>query len=144
MAIKVRQALIAVGELLREPFASSPSLRLVDAMARSRMMRALNERLVADLSDEARAKLHRLTQEGIDRDALLRLPESTFGHQYGVFLRERGLSTTAVQDIWPPISLLYEEQWIPWRSAKLHDMHHFLLGFPLTPRGEMALQLFNL
>jgi ubiquinone biosynthesis protein Coq4 len=144
MAVRFRQAAVAVAELLKNPFASSPSVRLVDAMALSWLLDRLHERMVEGLSEQARERLRALTRDPIDVDALLRLPPNTFGHQYAAFLRRHGLSASAVVDVYPPIAETFERRWIPWRSAKLHDMHHFLLDFPLSPRGETALQLFNL
>lgn len=144
MPAKIRQAIGAVAELLRSPFDSAPSVRLVDAMADTWLLRRLYGRMADDLPEPARERLHKLTRAPIDIAGLLALPPRSFGHQYAAFLRDRGLSATAVVDLHAPIGDTFARHWIPWRSAKLHDMHHFLLDFPLTPRGELALQLFNL
>jgi ubiquinone biosynthesis protein Coq4 len=119
MGGKVRQGLVASWRSLRDPLGPENVGMLLDALADVGFMQRLRERLVADLSPEQREHLRRLTQLPTDVDALLKLPEDTFGHIFARHLRRHGF------------------------LARLHDMLHVLLGFDITPAGEVAMQLFH-
>lgn len=144
MTIKYRQLVVAVYELLKDPFDFPPAVRLCDAVADTWGLRALYERMLGDVSDEERARLRELTARPIDLEALRALPRNTFGHCYAKFFEHRKLSPSAQVDAWPPIAEAFEKNWILYRFPRVHDMHHLLLGFDIDAHGEMGLQMFNL
>jgi ubiquinone biosynthesis protein COQ4 len=99
--------------------------------------------MVADLPERERERLRELTLRPIDHVALLRLPEGTLGHAYAAFLRDRELSPTAQIDAFPEIAGAFERDWVFARFARVHDIHHALLGFGAGPHEELGLQAFN-
>jgi ubiquinone biosynthesis protein Coq4 len=143
MTIKYRQLVVAVYELLKDPFDFPPAVRLCDAVADTWVIRTLYQRMVADLPDEERSRLRELTRRPIDLDALRVLPPNTFGHCYAKFFEHRKLSPTAQVDAWPAIAQVFEKDWVMYRFPRVHDMHHLLLGFDIDAHGEMGLQMFN-
>ena len=144
MAIKYRQALGAAIELLRDPFDFPPAVRLCDAMADFWLVKRLYARILDGLPAEVAAHLYELTLRPIDLDALARMPEATFGRRYAAFLAAHKVSASAQVDAFPEIAKTFERHWILRRFARIHDMHHALLGFGVDAHGEMGLQMFNL
>lgn len=73
---------------------------------------------------------------------LLTLPPHTLGYQYATFVTERGLTDAYLNFLeFPDTPLKY----LAWRTALLHDMAHFLLGYePCVPISEMQVESFLL
>ena len=73
---------------------------------------------------------------------LLTLPEDTLGFQYATFVHERGLTDAYLNFLeFPDTPLKY----LAWRTALLHDLLHFLLGYePMFPVSEMQVESFLL
>ncbi len=144
MPVKYRQAAQAALELVRDPYDFPPAVRLAEAVADAWIIKTLYHRMVGALSYAEREHLRELTRRPIDLPALRELPPETFGKTYADFLDRHGLSPTAQVDAWPPIAEVFARDWIALRFARIHDMHHALLGFGADPHGEMGLQVFNL
>jgi len=144
MAIKYRQLIGAVYELLQDPFDFPAAVRLCDAVADTRLLKAAYRRMVAALSDEEQERLRALTREPLDLGALRALPPNTFGHRLALFFEQRALSPAAQTEAWPEVARIFENDWIMHRFARTHDMHHLLLDFDVDAHGEMGLQMFNL
>jgi ubiquinone biosynthesis protein COQ4 len=144
MAIRYRQLIVAVYELLKDPFDFPAAVRLCDAVADTWLLKTAYGRMVAELSDDERERLRALTLRPIDLDALRALPPNTFGHHYATFFERRALSPTAQTEAWPEVAKIFENDWIMHRFQRTHDMHHVLLDFGVDAHGEMGLQMFNL
>jgi ubiquinone biosynthesis protein Coq4 len=144
MAGKLSQGIGAALRLFREPKDFPSAIRLSDAMASSRLMQRSYARMLEGLSPGEVAHLRELTLQPVDPPALLALPEGSFGHEYARFIERAGLDLDAYAGVFPPYRQTWDEHWPLRRFAKVHDMHHFLLGFPLDFQSEIGLQAFNL
>jgi ubiquinone biosynthesis protein COQ4 len=144
VAGKLGQAIEAVVALVRKPANFPAAIRLSDAMASSSVVQRLYRRMLDGLSPAEIAHLEELTSRPTDLAALRRLPEVTFGHQFARFIEHHGLDLGAYTAAFPPYAETLEAHWLLRRFAKVHDMHHFLLGFPVDFLSEMGLQAFNL
>ncbi|MFP2924554.1 Coq4 family protein [Pyxidicoccus sp. 3LG] len=143
MGGKVRQGLVASWRSLRAPLEPENIGMMLDAFADAGFMQRLRARLVADLTPEQREHLRGLMQVPTDVDALLRLPEDTFGHHFARHLRRHGFPPDGAHVAFPAVNQAFARDWILGRFARLHDMLHVLLGFDITPAGEVAMQLFH-
>ena len=77
--IKWRHAAEGLTRLLWDPFDFFGAMVFFDAFADTPALRAAYERMLRDLTPEARAQLRALTLEPVDVPALLALPEGTLG-----------------------------------------------------------------
>lgn len=143
MTIHFRQAVEATLALIRRPFDFPASMRLVHAVGDLWILRAAYARLVRGLSPPQIAHLQELTDRPVDPARLLGLPPSSLGHHLAVFMRDNHLSWTPQTDAWPPMAETLARDWVLRRFARVHDVHHTLLGFRLDPPGELGLQVFN-
>jgi ubiquinone biosynthesis protein Coq4 len=99
----------------------------------------------AELAREA-PKLAALFREGYDpaleRERLERLPAGTLGHEYARFIRENQIDPLGdLLALSRPKNLL-EYQF--WRSYKLHDVLHVVLGCDATALGEVPIVAYSL
>jgi ubiquinone biosynthesis protein Coq4 len=143
MGIKYTLALDASLKLLREPFDPQETGKLIDALADSRLLARLHERMIRGIPPEQVEKLRTLTCTPLEEEVLLALPEDTFGYRYADYMRKRGFSLQSEHDIYPPVNQVFAQSWLLHRLARLHDMLHLLLGFDIEAPSEAAMQLFH-
>lgn len=144
MAGKVRQGLRATFHLVRDPLAPRNIGMMLDAIGDVGVMQRLRGRMVAGLTPEEKERLRQLTAVPTDVEALLALPEDTFGHQLALHLRSHGFAPDGEHTEFPAVNALFARDWVLGRFARLHDMLHVLLGFDTSPAEEVAMQLFHL
>lgn len=144
MSVKLVQAASAIAALLRAPTNFPAAIRLSDAFADWGPFRWAYRHMLDGLSPSQIEHLRELTLRPLDLPALLRLPESSFGHHYARFIEHNRLDPDAYTAAFPPYDDTLGAHWALRRFAKVHDIHHFLLGFPIDFQGEMGLQAFNL
>jgi ubiquinone biosynthesis protein COQ4 len=142
MAIKYRQALRATLTLLRDPNDFPALAKLADALARWSLRLWPYRRMIDKLPPEEVEHLRELTARPLDLDALLRLPENTFGHGYAAFLRRNRIDPDGAIKAYPPIAHAFAADWLLMRFLRTHDMHHFLLGWSFDFANELGLQFF--
>lgn len=128
--------------LLRDPFDVERGVIFFDGVVETPPVRAWFASMVAGLSAERRAELERLTREPVALDALAALPEHTFGWHYAQRFAEMGFDPEFHLKACPESGLALERNWLYQRFAKLHDMHHVMLGVDISPQAELALQVF--
>lgn len=143
MPARVRQIAAAVPGLLVEPLSLPHIVRLYDGLIGAAPVRRRYRRMVDPLDLATRRHLARLTAEPIDLDALHALPESTLGGAYARWMRAQQFSPTYYREVFPPSAATIEGDWVVHRFAKLHDLHHTLLGVSCRPAHEFALQVFH-
>jgi ubiquinone biosynthesis protein COQ4 len=76
----------------------------------------------------------------IDLEALSRLPEGTFGHEYARFMRRHGLDPSSL----PLKSVENDASFIEAHLRETHDLWHVVTGFEPNVAGELGLQAFYL
>ncbi|MGF1491349.1 MAG: Coq4 family protein [Microcoleaceae cyanobacterium] len=75
----------------------------------------------------------------IDLDALLKLPQGTFGHEYARHMRNNRLQPFNIS---PAVETIAKRNVFALRYAVTHDMFHVLLGFDTSYAGEMGVLAF--
>lgn len=144
MALKYLQALSALSTLIRDPFDFPATMRFVDAVNDVWLLSRLHRRMLAGIPADAVEHLRALTLRPVDLERLRRLPGGTLGHAVAVFLDGYRLSDTAQEDAFTPMATTLDHNWFLKRFARIHDIHHVLLGFGVDIPAEMGLQIFNL
>lgn len=106
-----------------------------------------NPRISAQLVEGHRQTPHgaRALQEKprlgkIDLEALGKLPEGTFGHEYVRFMRRHGLDPASL-----PVKPVEDDaSFIEAHLRETHDLWHVVTGFEPDVAGELGLQAFYL
>lgn len=142
MVIRFRPLLRTLPGLLKDPFALDLGVEFMHGIVDSSPMKLAFRQMLVGLDESERAFLESLTRTPIDHDALAGLPESTFGGAYSRFLMTHGFDPEYHAKVFPDCLEDLERNWIYARFARLHDMHHVMLGTGVTPQDEIALQLF--
>lgn len=142
MPLKLGQMLRTLPHLLRDPFDVQRGVVFFDGVVETPPVRAWFASMVAGLSSEERAALEALTRTPIDLQAMRALPADTFGHQYALRFEEMGFDPEFHLKAWPECAGALERNWVYARFARLHDMHHVMLGVDVSPQAELALQVF--
>ncbi|MEO0407203.1 MAG: Coq4 family protein [Cyanobacteria bacterium P01_A01_bin.135] len=75
----------------------------------------------------------------VDLDALMALPEGSFGYEYAHHMRRNKLQPFNVS---PGMAALAQENVFALRYAVTHDIFHVLLGFDTSYAGEMGVLAF--
>ncbi|MEC4986360.1 MAG: Coq4 family protein [Oscillatoria sp. PMC 1068.18] len=75
----------------------------------------------------------------IDLEALLKLPENTFGYQYALHMKEANLKPFNVS---PEMDEIAKRNVFALRYAVTHDIFHTLLGFDTSYAGEIGVLAF--
>ena len=142
MTIHLRPLLRTLPGLLKNPFALDLGIEFLHGIVDTSMMRlAFRQMLIgADVSE--RVLLESLTRTPIDLGALARLPETTLGGAYSRFYTTNGFDPNFHAKVYPDCLEDLERDWVFARSARLHDLHHVMLGIGVSPREEIALHLF--
>ncbi len=128
--------------LLRDPFDVQRGVVFFDGVVETPPVRAWFAQMVAELPTARRAELEAMTREPVALDALRALPPDTFGFEYARRFDEMGFDPEFHLAACPESGLALERNWIYQRFAKLHDMHHVMLGVDISPQAELALQVF--
>lgn len=144
MSIKYRQALGAAASLVRDPFDFPATMRFVDALADFTPMTRLYARMLDGVPPARVEHLRELTLRPLDLEAMRAMPAPTFGRRFAAFVDDHRLSLTAQIDAFPEMAAMLDRDWMMRRFARVHDMHHVLLGFGVDVPAEMGLQIFNL
>lgn len=76
----------------------------------------------------------------VEVEALLALPEETFGYAYARFLRENGLDHFNLN---PELVERYRDNRYAVRYTVTHDLHHVLCGFDAGMAGEQGVVGFT-
>lgn len=142
MPIRIRPVLRTLPGLLRDPFNVHLGVEFMHGIIDTPMLRVAFEQMLIGVDPTERAHLERLTRSAIDYDALAALPEDTFGGAYSRFLARSDFDPEFHASVYPPCLEGLDRNWTYARFARLHDMHHVMLGVGLSPQEEIALQLF--
>ncbi len=142
--VKYRQALRAVSVLWWKPFEFNSLNLMVDAVSLSWPVQTWYRRMIERAPREEVEHLRELTKRPIDIDALLKLPERTFGHQYAIFFREHYIAAGGHVGSVPGLTDTFRRDWVTHRFFKIHDILHAIVGFGVDVPGEMGLQVFNM
>ena len=89
-----------------------------------------------------RVHLESLTRTPIDHHALASLPETTLGGAYSRFFTTNGSDPKFHAKVYPDCLEDLDRNWVFARFARLHDLHHVMLGIGVSPQEEIALHLF--
>lgn len=142
VGIRLQPILRTLPGLLKDPFDVYLGVEFMHGIIDTPMVRAAFAQMLVGVDAAERAHLERLTRTPIDYDALAALPEDTFGGAYQRFLQSAGFDPEFHAKVYPPCVDGLERNWVYARFARLHDMHHVMLGIGLSPQEEIALQLF--
>jgi ubiquinone biosynthesis protein Coq4 len=134
--------LATLPHLLRDPFDVERGVVFFDGVVETPPVRAFFAQMVAELPPARRAELETLTREPVSLDALRALPKDTFGFEYARRFEEMGFDPEFHLAACPESGAALERNWIYQRFAKLHDMHHVMLGVDVSPQAGLALQVF--
>jgi ubiquinone biosynthesis protein Coq4 len=129
--------------LLKDPFALDLSIEFLHGIVDTPMMRLAFRQMLSGVDAPERVSLESLTRTPIDHDALARLPETTFGGAYSRFLTTNGFDPEFHAKVYPACLEDLERNWIFARFARVHDMHHVMLGIGVSPHEETGLHLFS-
>lgn len=128
--------------LLRDPFDVNRGVVFFDGIVETPPVRAWFASMVVSLPLDRRAELARLTRQPVDLEYLATLPTDTFGWHYAQRFAEMGFDPDFHLAACPESGNALARNWIYQRFAKLHDMHHVMLGVDISPQAELALQVF--
>ncbi len=143
MALRLRPLLRALPGLLKNPFAIDLGVEFLHGIVDTPMMKLAFRQMLIGVDARERASLESLTRTPFDHDALARLPETTFGGAYSRFMATHGFDPEFHAKAYPECVEDLERSWIFARFARLHDLHHVMLGTGVSPQEEIAMQLFS-
>ncbi|MBW2362398.1 MAG: hypothetical protein JRG84_15950 [Deltaproteobacteria bacterium] len=144
VAIHFRPLLRTLPGLLKHPFAVDLGVEFLHGIVDTPLMKAAFRQMLIGVGASERVFLESLTRAPIDHDALARLPEDTFGGAYSRFLATYGFDPEFHAKVYPDCLEDLERDWVYARFARLHDLHHVMLGVGVSPQEEIAMQLFLL
>jgi ubiquinone biosynthesis protein Coq4 len=128
--------------LLKDPFALDLGIEFLHGIVDTPMMRWAFRRMLVGTDPSERSFLESLTRTPIDLDSMGRLPETTLGGAYSRFFTTNGFDPNFHAKVYPDCLEDLERDWVFARVARLHDLHHVLLGVGVSPAQEVALHLF--
>lgn len=144
MGLKIAPFVRNARRILNNPFADLELvIELFDAVAESAPVSLWYQRLRARIPPADARALEALTREPLDLERLRALPAPSFGRHLASFLDDNHLNPNYYLDLYPPVRPVFERNWLAWRFAKTHDMHHTLLGVGVSVADEVGLQVFN-
>ncbi len=143
MAIRLRPLLRTLPGLLRDPFALDLGIEFLHGIVDTPIMRLAFRQMLSGVDASERVSLESLTRTPIDHDALARLPETTLGGAYSRFFTTHGFDPDFHAKVYPDCLEDLERNWIFARFARVHDLHHVMLGIGVSPHEETALHLFS-
>ncbi len=142
MAVHLRPLLRTLPGLLKDPFALDLGIEFLHGIIDTPMMRLAFRQMLIGVDASERVYLESLTRTPIDHHALASLPETTLGGAYSRFFTTNGFDPDFHAKVYPDCLEDLERNWIFARFARLHDLHHVMLGIGVTPQEEIALHLF--
>ena len=140
--IRLRPILRTLPALIRDPFDVYKGVEFMHGVIDTPVLKLAFAQMLVGVPAAERAHLEALTRQKIDYQALARLPEDTFGGAFSRFMRNADFDPEFHAEVYPPCVDGLERNWVYARFARLHDMHHVMLGVGLSPQEEIALQLF--
>ena len=143
MAIHLRALLRTLPGLLKDPFALDLSIEFLHGIVDTPIMRLAFRQMLVGIGGSERVFLESLTRTPIDHDALARLPETTLGGAYSRFFTANGFDPEFHAEVYPDCLEDLERNWVFARFARVHDLHHVMLGIGVAPHEETALHLFS-
>jgi ubiquinone biosynthesis protein COQ4 len=75
--------------------------------------------------------------DGVDIEALSRLPKGTLGHEFARYLIDNDLKPFSYE-----YPLESDGEFLYKRYRETHDLHHIITGYGVDPIGEVELQAF--
>ncbi|MAG31126.1 MAG: hypothetical protein CL908_09585 [Deltaproteobacteria bacterium] len=144
MAFHLRPLLRTSPGLLKDPFAVDLGVEFLHGVVDTPVMELAFRQMLVGIDAAERESLEALTRTPIDYGALAGLPAATFGGAYSRFLSTHGFDPEFHVKVYPDCIEDLERNWIYARFARLHDLHHVLLGVGVSPQEEIAMQLFLL
>jgi len=142
VTVHIQPLLRTLPGLLRNPFALDLGIEFLHGIVDTPMMRLAFRQMLIGVGAQERVMLETLTRTPIDLDSLAALPETTLGGAYSRFYATNGFDPDYHAKVFPECLEDLRRNWIFARFARLHDLHHVLLGFEVAPRHEIALHLF--
>ncbi len=142
VTVHLRPLLRTLPGLLRDPFALDLGIEFLHGIVDTPMMRLAFRQMLIGSDASERAFLESLTRTPIDHGALARLPETTLGGAYSRFFTTNGFDPEFHAKVYPDCLEDLERNWIFARFARLHDLHHVMLGIGASRQEEIALHLF--
>ncbi len=142
MGIHIRPILRTLPGLLKDPFALDLGIEFLHGIVDTPMMRLALRRMLIGADASERVFLESLTRTPIDLDALAELPETTLGGAYSRFFANNGFDPQFHVKVYPDCLEDLKRDWVFARFARLHDLHHVMLGVGVSPQEEIALHLF--
>ncbi len=128
--------------MLKDPFALDLGIEFLHGIVDTRLMRWALRRMLFGADESERQFLESLTRTPIDLDELAELPETTLGGSYSRFFVANNFDPQFHSKVYPDCLEDLERDWVFARFARLHDLHHVMLGIGVTPQDEIALHLF--
>jgi len=128
--------------LLRDPFALDLGIEFLHGIVDTPVMRLGFRQMLIGIDASERTNLEALTRKPIEPTSLAMLPETTLGGAYSRFFERNGFDPDFHARTFPACLEDLRRDWIFARFARLHDLHHVLLGLNVTPPHELALHLF--
>src|SRR5689334_25295831 len=116
--VKYRQALRAMSVLWWKPFEFDELNMMVDAVSLSWPVQTWYRRMLENAPRAEIEHLRELTKRPIDIDALLSLPENTFGHRYAKFFQEHYIAAGGHVTSVPALKETFERDWVTHRFFK--------------------------
>lgn len=142
MSIHVKPVSRTLPGLLRDPFALDLGIEFLHGIVDTPVMRLAFRQMLIGFEASERANLEALTRKPIEFASLAMLPETTLGGAYCRFFERNGFDPNFHVRAFPDCLEDLRRDWIFARFARLHDLHHVLLGLDVTPAQEIALHLF--
>ncbi len=142
MALLLPPILRTLPGLLKDPFALDLGIEFLHGIIDTPVMRSAFRQMLIGVDESERVFLESLTRAPLDREALAALPETTFGGAYCRFMSANGFDPEYHVRVFPDSVEDLERSWLFARFARLHDLHHVLLGIGASRRDEIALHLF--
>ncbi len=147
--IRPREALRAIGALIRNPDDTSQVFRIVGALSGNTGLRLYERFRRTPTGARILAERRDLLATLNDRDALLALPPGSLGHTYAEFMGREQISADGLVDASASAGkkdgpeLPADRQLVGARLRDMHDLWHVVTGYQRDLMGEAALLAFT-
>jgi len=143
-----RRALRALRRLLAEPERTENAFEVVAALDPDLMQRGLGRMLSHPEGRRVFRERPCLLERLADREALVRLPEGSFGRAYLAHVERFALDPAKLVGLGRRYAAEIQGEdadlcWFADRSELSHDLHHVLTGYGADGLGETALLWFS-
>ncbi len=145
--IEPLKAIKALRALVREPEDTSQVYTIIEALAGKSHLRTTEQFSRSEKGAAMLAERNELLDTLVDREALSKLPDGSFGRAYLDFLIRENISAEGLIDagehVRNPENQATDEAFVGRRLREMHDLWHVLTGYGRDGFGELCVLSFS-